>query len=226
MSEIVVIPVYGREEMLDKCLAAIREAEPEIPIRLFIDRGYVSPGLVHLQQKYNAPGFVLPFHQSHGNNKIASEIFKWASKQEMDLLYYVESDVVLLVDFFTWARQHADGVFGCCGWANPINIPTEIHLQYFSAPAVALKLSSVIKIANHIEPNKMRAWDLQVSDLLLKTQQHCLFPYPKLASHIGYSGLNFNMTKPDTIRDTGFVQLHTKTRHLEITSDRIRIVRT
>lgn len=204
MVEVVIIPVLEREELLEQALAAIRKTRPEVPIRLFMDRGFVSDKLIALQMKYDAPGFTLPRHTKFGNAKCVLTALRWAS-ENADYIHYIESDVIVSPEYWEWSHKLLDDpeLFASCAWSNPTRIEQEMKLTYFSGVGCFMRRASAKFIADRVK-HESKEWDVAVAKLCAKTAKFCAFPAKRLVTHAGHVGLNFNDKDSG---DTGFVMM-------------------
>lgn len=123
--EVVLIPTYKRPELLFYCMTLIRAFEPKIPIAIFPDRG--SGNDQELQNMMNALDpeitslMVVPEHDYFGNSFNVMEAFRWAYNAQYDRIFYVEDDVMIHPDFFSWHREmheefDEDNIFAVMGW--------------------------------------------------------------------------------------------------------------
>jgi len=201
MGEVAIIPVLGREDALEHCLKALRTIRPDMPLRLFMDKGYASNNLVALQRKYEAPGTTIPLHSERGNTRVVREAMRWAAFQNWDLVHYIESDVIVTPEYFEWSREkHNDtGLFASCAWRNPTGLEQEMQLSYFSGIGACLKKESCMMIADTLRG--AAEWDTQVAKLMLERKKRCAFAAHRLVAHIGWDGISF---KTDGRGDTGF----------------------
>lgn len=121
LSEIVVVPTYKRPEHLRCCLKRIRQIDPLMPILIFPDRGTWKDHELLLAIKgidLCDVNFV-PDHEYIGNSYNTMEALRAAYNEGWQVIYYVEDDVMIHDDFFTWHREvHDDvpGLFASMAW--------------------------------------------------------------------------------------------------------------
>lgn len=125
MNEIVLIPTYKRPEMLFYCMTLIRAFEPTMPIAIFPDRGTVNDKeFTDLLSSFD-PGITFPMfvpeHDYYGNTFNVMEAFRWAYNSQFGRIYYIEDDVMVHPDFFSWHREmhkefDQEGIFAVMGW--------------------------------------------------------------------------------------------------------------
>jgi hypothetical protein len=164
MREIVLVPTYKRPEHLFCCLKRIREAEPDIPIAIFPDRGSlfdkdfteaVEPFLV---KSDITRAIYVGDHSYHGNSYNVMEAFRWTASIGFDRIYYVEDDVMIHPDFFKWHReQHdeRDDIFASMAWVfnryAPL-IDDVMYVPWYYAIGVCFNWNKLKLIAQHACP--------------------------------------------------------------------------
>jgi hypothetical protein len=111
MRECCVVTTYKRPELLHCCLKRIRAAEPGIEIIIFPDRGTArDPETILAVRDFkrgNLQVNFVPDHDYHGNSYNVMEALRWAYNEGSTRIFYIEDDVMVHPDFFTWHRaQH------------------------------------------------------------------------------------------------------------------------
>lgn len=120
MKEVVIVPTFRREELLHCCLRRIRSFEGDIPIRVFPDRGTSYGHLVTtICDEFEAEQHIVPIHDSYGNTANVMDAYFWAYNNGYDRVFFVESDVMVHSDFFSWHREMQEefpDIFCSMGW--------------------------------------------------------------------------------------------------------------
>src|SRR5215467_7796819 len=120
MREVVLVPTYKRPELLFCCLKRLRGYDGDIPIHVFPDRGTLNDSLVwSICSQFEAVRHLVPDHDWYGNTPNVMNAYLWAYNEGYDRVFYVESDVMIHPDFYTWHReQHEDNpdIFASMAW--------------------------------------------------------------------------------------------------------------
>lgn len=120
MREVCLIPTFQRQELLHCCLKRIRLIEPNIPIEIFPDRGTARDPVVQLiADKFAAHLQVVPDNNWYGNSANSMNSFLWAYNSGFDRIFYIESDVMVHENFFSWHREMQEefpDIFASMGW--------------------------------------------------------------------------------------------------------------
>jgi hypothetical protein len=159
MREVVIIPQYKREELLFCCLKRIREFEPKIDIHVFPDRGtYHEPAVRAICEGFSAVPHLVPDNDWYGNTANVMEAYLWAYNAGYDRIYYIESDVMVHSDFFSWHRtQHEEFpfIFGSMAWIFNRHAPitNDVMFQpWFYSIGVCFSRDKLAKIVEHATP--------------------------------------------------------------------------
>ena len=217
MKELVLVPTYQRSDMLAVCLDAIREADSEIPIHVFPDRGTNEREIC-----LRFPGVEHHFtfqHTYHGNTFNVMEALRWAHGQHASMVYIVEDDAIISPDFFAWSRAafntpFAAKVFAACGWryspdALPPAAAPDILIPWYLSVCCALPKRSLAYIVQHAKPeyyadmagyldaafpqsSRRGTRHYEQDGLCLRVceslSQVCAWPRTPRATHIGWRG--------------------------------------
>lgn len=160
MSEVVVIPTLGRPELLYCCLRRIRAAEPKIPIHIFPDRGTFYDEDLRMATK-GCKNLHLHFvgdNPWYGNSANAMECLRWAFNAGFYRTFYIESDVMIHEDFFSWHRtQHEmfSDIFASMGWVFNHHAPITDDLLFqpwYYAIGTCFSRSKLELVARHACP--------------------------------------------------------------------------
>ena len=120
MREVCLVPTFHREELLFCCLKRIRAADSGIEIHVFPDRRtYHDPLLQYVVKQFDVHTHFVPDHNWYGNTSNTMNAFLWAFYEGYDRVYYVESDVLVHLDFFSWHREVHEmfsDLFASMGW--------------------------------------------------------------------------------------------------------------
>jgi len=120
MKEVVIVPTYMREELLFCCLKRLRGYDGDIPIHVFPDRGtFHNPAVRSICETFEAHAHLVPDSDYYGNTANVMNAYLWAYNEGYDRVYYVESDVMVHSDFFSWHRQQQDmfpDIFASMAW--------------------------------------------------------------------------------------------------------------
>jgi hypothetical protein len=185
MSEVIVIPTYKREEMLHGCLGRIVTLEADIPIHIFPDRlsGFDLDFLAATRPFWGrVTVHVVPEHSYYGNSFNALESLRWAYNAGFDRVYYIESDVFIHEDFFTWHREmHEDNpsIFAACGWVFNRHAPIveeNLFQPWYYAIGTSFMRDKLCGIIRHASPD-------YYADMAGYIEKH--FPNSKLNSPFG-----------------------------------------
>jgi hypothetical protein len=156
----VVVPTYNRPEFLENCILAIREANADIPIFLFPDRGTAKDVELHAIVKKHVgvyPKWV-PNHGYHGNSYNALEALRWAWNGHFEKIFYVEDDVMVHRDFFDWHYEmHNEwpDLFASMAWVfNRFSPMTDEPLfqPWYYAIGTCFTFNKLAKIVEHASP--------------------------------------------------------------------------
>jgi hypothetical protein len=192
MREIVVVPTLDREPLLHLCLEAIRKQEPNIPLRIFLDK-------LH--------------HENYGNTSNAIAALQEGTNKA-DSVHYIEDDTIVHPGYFEWARKALaePNVAAVCG-----RIPSEHFENWYSAPCASWNADKLCIALSHVTPKYLaaktqeemrvivdeqmfpksrfyRCYSPEQDGFLLRCIEHygwqTRFPPKPLATHLGYGGYN------------------------------------
>lgn len=159
MNEVVVVPTYNRPEFLYCCLSRIRKVEPSIPVLVFPDRGtWKNRLLLEICHALKARVVQVPEHDYYGNSYNALEALRFAYNAGADLTYYVEDDVMIHDDFFSWHRrvhEDYDDIFGAMAWIFNRYAPIEdadMFQPWYYAIGTSFTRKKLLKIVEHATP--------------------------------------------------------------------------
>ena len=162
--EVVIVPTFRREAFLALCLKRIREVEPHIPIAIFPDRGtrddpalweaidLVDPILTNMHV------MLVPEHDFYGNSYNVMEAFRWAYNEGFERTFYIENDVLVHRDFFTWHRamhEEWDDIFASMAWIFNHYAPITDDVQFepwYYAIGTCFTLEMLAEVAKHASP--------------------------------------------------------------------------
>lgn len=109
MREVVLVPTYKREELLHCCLKRLRSYDGDIPIHVFPDRGTWQDSTVFgITKCFEAKLHMVPDNDWYGNTSNVMNAYLWAYNEGYDRVFYVESDVMVHSDFFSWHREQQE----------------------------------------------------------------------------------------------------------------------
>lgn len=161
MKECVIVPTWHRSSFLYVCLEAIREAEPDLEIHVFPDRGTNEDEVCG---RFGAFSHLVPDHKYHGNSYNMFEALRWAYEAGYDRVFVVEDDCVVKPDFFSWARNALDNPkawnlfpFAASGWIYSPDAPDEdgpdVICTWYLSVCSAIPRRSLEKIVKHANEN-------------------------------------------------------------------------
>lgn len=157
--EIVIVPTYQRNEFLFSCLRRIRKYGYDGPIAVFPDRGtYDDPVLWQILHRHNAYAAFVPKHDYHGNTYCAMEALRWAYNGGFQTIFYIEDDVMVHPDFFTWHRQQHEqwgDLFASMAWVFNRHAPLEDDVMFqpwYYAIGTCFRRKKLRKIVEHASP--------------------------------------------------------------------------
>jgi hypothetical protein len=156
--EVVLVPIYKREEYLPLCLEALRAADRTIRIVVFCDRGWAGEEVPICQicEPFGAEVVIQPCHAWRGNSYNVLKAYAWAVEQGYDRTYLVESDVIVKPDFFRWHRAVMEKNPKCpvsVGWYREGLFGN--HLSYhlttnYSSIGVCWRTEALLKVLKHL----------------------------------------------------------------------------
>lgn len=163
-TEVVIVPTYTRPDLLRCCLKRIRDLEPTIPISVFPDQGSsedpdtrlaLTPFLqTNIQVNY------VPQHDYHGNTFNAMEAMRWAYNEGYDRIFYIEDDVMVHPDFFSWHREMQDDedieLFASMGWVFNRFAPIaegNMYQPWYYAIGTCFARKQLFKVVQHATPH-------------------------------------------------------------------------
>jgi hypothetical protein len=160
MHEVVVVPTYNRVEMLFACLWRIRAIEPHIDIHVFADRGSAKerPEIAQIAVKFNAYLNVVPKHNYYGNTFNTMEAFRAVFNQGYERVYYVEDDVFVHNDFFSWHRkmhEKYDDIFASMAWIfnrEAEIVEQELFQPWYYSVGTCFARRPLLKVVEHASP--------------------------------------------------------------------------
>lgn len=159
LNECVIVPTFNRPELLHCCLKRIREAEPEIPVLVFPDRGTWPLYKGSIDKRFDVEVMMVPDNPWHGNTSNTMEAFRFAYNGGADVVYYIEDDVMIHPNFFAWHRdQHGyegNKLFGSMGWVFNQHAPITNDLLYqpwYYAIGTCFRRPKLRLIVEHASP--------------------------------------------------------------------------
>jgi hypothetical protein len=131
---ICLIPAFQRPEYLQECLTNICKADnyQNISFVFCLDYGFSSQNLYIIKQSGIEHYFIIKtdktnFKLSKQSYNVLNGLIKVSEQKEVDLIYYIEDDIFISRDFFTFAedifKQQPD-VFTWCGTRSD-NLPVQ-----------------------------------------------------------------------------------------------------
>jgi len=158
-TEIVIVPTYKREELLHACLERIRKYEPDIRIEIFPDRGtFADDKFMEAAGGFGATAHTVPQHPYYGNTTNTMEALRLAYEAEIDRVFYIESDVMVHADFFSWHREMQEefpDIFASMAWVFNRHAPIDDSLSFqpwYYAVGTCFSRNSLARIAKHATP--------------------------------------------------------------------------
>jgi len=159
MREVVLVPTYRREELLFCCLKRIRAIEPDIEIQVFPDRGtFHDPAVRAICEGFKAHAHLVPDNDWYGNSANVLESYRWAYNAGYDRIFYIESDVMVHADFFSWHRRQQEDfpwIFASMAWIFNRNAPIVDDLLFqpwYYSPGVCFSREKLALIVQHATP--------------------------------------------------------------------------
>lgn len=123
MKECVVVTTYKRPELLSCCIQRIRAIEPDIRILIFPDHASAADlECITVREDFffgNTRVYFVPEHDYHGNSYNTMEALRAAFNEGWDRVYYIEEDVMVHKDFFSWHREiheECPDIFASMAW--------------------------------------------------------------------------------------------------------------
>jgi len=158
--ECVVVTTYRRPELLLCCLTRIRAAEPKIPILLFPDRGtWQDSETLLVANSFDDLNLIfVPDHDYHGNTYNVMEALRCAFNEGWETVYYVEDDVMVHIDFFSWHRKQHElfpKIFASMAWIFNRHAPITDDLLFqpwYYAIGTCFKRPKLELIVKHATP--------------------------------------------------------------------------
>jgi len=159
MKDVVVICTYKRNELLYCCLKRVREADAQVPILLFPDRGtWKDRELQSISTKFSAEIVHVPDHDHYGNSWNAGEALRYVYHAGFELVHYLEDDAFVKPDFFTWTRQgheNFNDIFCSAGWVFNLHSPLDsgdYFVPWLYIPQFSIKRDKLALIYEHLGP--------------------------------------------------------------------------
>jgi hypothetical protein len=159
MKECCIVPTFHREELLFYCLSLIRAFEPEIDLHVFPDRGtFYDPLVQQIADGARATLHLVPDNEWYGNTANAMNAYLWAFNAGYDRVFYIESDILVHPDFFTWHRaQHEEreDIFASMAWVFNRFAPLTDDVMYqpwFYAIGVCFARPKLELVVRHATP--------------------------------------------------------------------------
>jgi hypothetical protein len=156
--EVVLVPTYHREELLFCCLKRLRSYDGDIPIHVFPDRGTGDP-LVHtICDGFDAHMHLVPDNDWYGNTANTMNAYLWAFNAGYDRVFYVESDVMVHADFFSWHREQQEtfpNIFASMAWIFNREAPISDDLMFqpwIYSVGLCFSRDKLALIAQHATP--------------------------------------------------------------------------
>jgi Glycosyltransferase like family 2 len=152
----IVVPTYKREELLHCCLRRIRDCEGYMPIHVFPDRGTAeSKEVLAIAAEFRATVHFVPKHNFYGNTANTMMALAWAYSKGFDFVHYIESDVFIHPDYFSWHQrmheEHPD-IFASMAWVFNRHTPLvdDVLFQpWYYAIGVCFPRRTLARIAKH-----------------------------------------------------------------------------
>lgn len=132
MREVVIVPTYRREELLYACLSRLRGYDGDIPIHVFPDRNTYAT-VKPVCDLFEAEAHLVLDNDWYGNTSNVMNAYLWAFNTGYDRVFYVESDVMIHSDFFSWHREQHDnfpGIFASMAWIFNREAPISDELMF------------------------------------------------------------------------------------------------
>jgi hypothetical protein len=158
MREVILVPTFHREELLFCCLKRIREYEPKIEIHVFPDRRTGNPLVRTICDGFDANMHIVPDSDYYGNSANTMEAYRWAYNTGYDRAYYVESDVIVHEDFFSWHREQQETfpqIFASMAWIFNRHAPISDDLMFqpwIYSVGLCFSRDKLALIAEHATP--------------------------------------------------------------------------
>lgn len=149
--EVVLVPAYGRSELLFVCLRNIRIADPTIPVHVFADKGGCDDDIA-ICKKFNARLHALKPHDYFGMIYPVMEAMNFAARGTYKRAYLIEDGVSIDRDFFDWHRSSQRDEFALCGYKfakTPFSFDRNVPMQWFSHYGASFPRKSIELIAKH-----------------------------------------------------------------------------
>lgn len=106
MREVCIVATYKREELLFACLRRIRALEREIEVHVFPDRGtFYDPAFREAVRDADVVSHLVPQHNWYGGTSNTMNALLWAWNAGFERVFYIEDDVFVGPQFFTWHRK-------------------------------------------------------------------------------------------------------------------------
>ena len=227
---IVLVPCYKRSEMLFHCLLNLSRAKGIENHRVVVceDNHVGEPPDNDNAKVVGSCGLiadrdlrVIEPHRYWGNNWNTLKSYEWASRQDCELVYLVEEDVIVGEDFFTWHETVQRELQPFCSiGVRHLDIPTTNDpRQYFETHAFAslgvcfpkVSLSCIrhgipagyfdnpIQALDGEYPNSIfkgahGAQDGLISRIMERHGLRSVFPLRPRAFHAGWYGFNRDMS--------------------------------
>ena len=134
MRDVVLVPSFGRPELLHCCIKRIRGIEPDIEVHIFPDRGTSRDSLIQgIVKKFHLHDHFVPEHDFYGNTSNILNAYLWAFNAGYDRVFMVESDVMIHEDFFSWHREQQEQfpqIFASMAWIFNREAPISDDLMF------------------------------------------------------------------------------------------------
>jgi len=160
MREVVITPTYHREELLYCCLKRLRGYDDDIPIHVFPDRGSYHRGLlVHsICNEFEAVPHLVPDNDWYGDTSNVMNAYLWAYNAGYERVFYVEDDVMVHSDFFSWHREQQKDfpdLFASMAWIFNREAPISdclLFQPWIYSIGLCFSQSKLALIAQHATP--------------------------------------------------------------------------
>jgi len=157
--EVCIVPTFGRNELLFCCLKRIRAVEPNMEIHVFPDRGtFYAPLVQQITKQFEATVHLVPNNSWYGNTANTMNAYLWAFNAGYDRVFYVESDVIVHNDFFSWHRdiqEDCPDIFCSMAWIfnRVAPITNDVLFQpWFYSIGVCFSREKLALVAKHATP--------------------------------------------------------------------------
>jgi hypothetical protein len=128
-------------------------------VHVFPDRGtFHDPLLQRVVGQFDVHAHLVPDNEWYGNTPNTMGAFLWAYNTGFDRVFYVESDVMVHEDFFSWHRQQQemfDDIFASMAWIFNRHAPITDDLLFqpwYYAIGTCFSKQKLALLAEHASP--------------------------------------------------------------------------